>query len=93
MEFQWDERKNQTNIEKHQISFQEAATVFYDPCARVIFDPDHSQEEERFIILGFSSAARILVVCHCYRGPEDSVRIISARKADRFEREQYRSFL
>ena len=93
MEFQWDEQKNQTNIRKHHISFQEAKTVFYDPFARVIYDPDHSEGEERFLILGFSSAARILVVCHCYRSPEETVRIISARKANRNEQEQYRSFL
>jgi uncharacterized protein len=89
LRFEWDGRKNAQNKRKHGISFEEAETVFYDEQARLIADPDHSELEERFILLGLSSAARILVVCHCYRRGGDLIRIISARRADRQEREQY----
>lgn len=65
--FEWDENKNRLNIEKHNVSFEEAATVFYDENAILISDPDHSEEEERFILLGLSQKTRMLVVCHCYR--------------------------
>ncbi len=67
MSFKWDSRKAEENLEKHNISFEEAKTVFSDPNARMIFDTEHSGDEERFIILGISSALRLLVVCHCYR--------------------------
>ena len=66
MEFAWDDQKAEENQKKHRISFQEAQTVFYDPEARLIYDPGHSQDEDRFILLGLSSALRILIVCHCY---------------------------
>ena len=85
----WDEDKNKKNIISHKISFEEAKTVFFDPNAKVIFDPDHSLEEDRFIILGLSKLLNILVVCHCYRENEKSIRIISARKATPKERKQY----
>lgn len=85
--FQWDQRKNNENIRKRHISFKEALTVFYDTDARVIFDMDHSADEDRFIILGFSNLIRLLVVCHCY--PNNTIRIISARKATRHEMQQY----
>ena len=89
IEFEWDENKNEINKRKHQVSFEEARTVFYDEEALVIDDPEHSQEEERFIILGCSQQARLLVVCHCYRASETVIRIISARKATRDETRQY----
>lgn len=90
LDFEWDGNKAQTNLAKHGVSFEEAATVFDDPCARVIADPDHSIEEERFVILGLSARARELVVCHCLRGEAETViRIISARKATRAEAKQY----
>ena len=89
LRFEWDENKNAINRSKHQISFEEARTVFYDPQALVIADPEHSLEEERFIILGLSAGARLLVVCHCCRQAESVIRIISARKATRRETVQY----
>lgn len=92
MKFEWDEHKNKINKEKHKISFEEAETVFYDESAIVIGDPDHSQEEDRFIILGLSTKANLLVVCHCYRESDTIIRIISARKATTTETRQYRDF-
>ena len=89
IKFEWDENKNKTNQAKHKISFEEAKTVFYDEEALVIDDPEHSTEEERFIILGFSKKANLLVVCHCYRESESIIRIISARKATKSEENQY----
>ena len=89
LRFEWDENKNRINLAKHKISFEEAKTVFYDGEALVIDDPEHSQEEERFIILGFSKKANLLVVCHCYRESESVIRIISARKATKTEERQY----
>lgn len=89
IEFAWDPRKNEVNRRKHHVSFEEARTVFYDDDALVIGDPEHSQEEDRFLILGFSAQARLLVVCHCYRESESVIRIISARKATRNESKQY----
>lgn len=87
--FEWDENKNSINKSKHNISFEEAQTVFYDEKALLIGDPDHSEEEERFIILGFSSLANLLVVCHCYRENEGVIRLISARKATKNEEKIY----
>ena len=89
LSFEWDENKNRTNQAKHKISFEEAQTVFYDERALVIDDPDHSQEEERFIILGMSFKANLLVVCHCCRSSESVIRIISARKATKTESAWY----
>ena len=89
IKFEWDENKNAINKRKHSISFEEAKTVFYDEEALVIDDPDHSGQEERFIILGMSTRANLLVVCHCYRQSETVIRIISARKATRNEAKQY----
>jgi len=90
--FEWDENKNITNQKKHKISFDEAKTVFYDEEARIIDDPEHSEREERFIILGLSKKANLLVVCHCYRASETVIRIISARKATRMETRQYQDY-
>jgi uncharacterized DUF497 family protein len=90
--FEWDERKSRVNRRKHGVSFDEARSAFLDEDARVIADPEHSESEDRFILLGLSTALRILVVCHCYR-QGDVVRIISARKADHAEQRQYREWL
>jgi len=87
--FQWDEQKNLLNIAKHQVSFDEAKTVFSDANARIIDDPDHSHEEDRFIIMGISQRLRVLVVCHCYRENDEAIRIISARKATKNEASSY----
>lgn len=92
LKFEWDENKNKINMNKHNISFEEAKTVFYDEEALVIDDPDHSENEERFIILGESNKANILVVCHCYRVSDTVIRIISARKATKTETSQYYDF-
>jgi len=89
LRFEWDVRKNSQNKRKHGVSFEEALTASFDDHALLIEDPDHSEHEERFIVVGLSSALRTLVVCHCYRQQRDVVRIISARRADRQEREQY----
>jgi uncharacterized protein len=79
--FEWDERKATANAKKHGITFDEARSVFADERAKLIDDPDHSEDEERFILLGLSSSLRMLVVCHCYRSEANVIRIISARKA------------
>lgn len=89
IKFEWDQNKNELNQKKHKISFEEAKTVFYDEEALLIDDPEHSQEEARFIILGLSKQANLLVVCHCYRASETVIRIISARKATKNEAKQY----
>ena len=89
MKIVWDEKKNQDNIKKHKVSFQEAETVFYDPNAKIIHDPDHSVEEERFIILGISKLLKLIVVCHCYREDDEIIRIITARKATIKEAKTY----
>lgn len=90
--FEWDPNKASSNIKKHGMSFEEAQSVFYDSYARLIPDPDSSFGEERFILLGESSQFKTLVVCHCYREPDDRIRIISARKAEKHERKQYKGF-
>ena len=90
LRFEWDSRKAAANLRKHGISFEEAKTVFYDEHARLIDDPDHSEEEERFVLLGLSGALRLLIVCHCYRSAGEVIRIISARKATRAESKFYR---
>jgi uncharacterized protein len=77
--------------QKHGVSFEEAKSVFADEHGRLLDDPDHSADEERFILLGMSATLRILVVCHCYRQANSTIRIISARKANRSEQRQYDS--
>ena len=89
MKFEWDENKAQSNIVKHKISFEEASTVFYDANAILFDDPDHSEDEARFNILGFSESANLLIVCHCTRDNDKIIRIISARKATKNETKQY----
>jgi uncharacterized DUF497 family protein len=88
--FEWDSAKAKSNKKKHGITFEEAKTIFYDPHAIQYFDPDHSGSEDRFILLGLSSQLNVLIVCHCYREKESIVRIISARKADKNERKDYK---
>ena len=91
--FEWDERKNRANRTKHGVSFEEARSAFLDENARVVPDPEHSEDEERFVLLGLSTSLRVLVVCHCYRQKDEVIRIISARKAHREEQCQYRWWL
>ena len=90
--FAWDERKAAANLKKHGVSFDEARTVFSDEHARLIADPDNTDDEDRFIILGLSERTRLLVVCHCYRESDSIIRIITARKATRHEAHNYGSF-
>ena len=89
MKFEWDEKKQKINIQKHGIDFEEAKTVFYDEEALLMPDPDHSATEERFVILGISKKTNLLTVCHCYRENEEIIRIINARKATAKEKKQY----
>jgi uncharacterized DUF497 family protein len=89
LRFIWDPRRYRTNLKKHGIAFEEAQTAFLDENAKVYLDPDHSETEDRFVLLGISFQLRVLVVCHCYRESETVVRIISARKADRSEQKGY----
>ena len=88
--FDWDKEKSKLNHRKHGISFEEAQTVFYDEHALEFFDPDHSDREDRFIMLGLSFKLRLLVVCHCVREGQSIIRIISARRATRYEAKSYR---
>jgi uncharacterized DUF497 family protein len=91
--FEWDARKSRANKAKHGVSFEEARTAFLDENARVIPDAEHSDDEERFVLLGMSVQLRVLIVCHCYRASAKVVRIISARRADPSERRQYAEYL
>jgi len=93
LRFEWDEVKSRINRTRHGVSFEEARTVFVDESARLIADPDHSEGEDRFVLVGFSLKLRLLVVCHCYRQPDDAIRIISARRADPSERREYARWL
>lgn len=90
LRFEWDSRKASANFRRHGVSFEEAKSVFLDERARLIEDPDHSEEEDRFVLLGLSQALRLLLVCHCYRSEGEVIRIISARKATRQESRFYR---
>lgn len=89
MRFEWDEAKNRENRRKHGVPFEEAQTVFLDENAMRFCDPDHSADEDRFLMLGISFRLRVLVVCHCYRVSDSVIRIISARKADKGEETEY----
>jgi len=89
IKIEWDPLKAVANKKKHKVSFEEAATAFSDEVGRLIPDPDHSVEEDRFILLGMSWSLRVLVVCHCYRESSSVIRIISARKATKAERANY----
>ncbi|MBP9854490.1 MAG: BrnT family toxin [Candidatus Omnitrophica bacterium] len=90
IKFNWDKRKAILNKKKHGVSFEEAKTVFYDDYAIEFFDPDHSESEDRFIMLGMSFMVRVLIVCHCVREKGSIIRIISARKATKQEAQKYR---
>ena len=89
IEFEWNAAKSQANERKHGVSFDEAQSVFYDDFARQYFDEEHSETEDRFIMLGMSNKSRVLIVCHCEKSNGNSIRIISARKATRKERSHY----
>ncbi|MEO1391851.1 MAG: BrnT family toxin [Cyanobacteria bacterium J06634_5] len=90
--FEWDDQKALQNQQKHGISFAEAQTVFEDVNARLSYDPDHSRDEDRYVLLGVSAVLRVLIVCHVYRQNDELIRIISARKATKQEQQQYRRF-
>ena len=89
LRFEWDDRKSTVNRRKHGVSFEEARTVFFDENALMRPDEDHSEDEDRFVLLGLSARLRTLVVCHCYRQGDGVIRLISARRANAFERQQY----
>jgi uncharacterized DUF497 family protein len=89
IEFSWDARKARENLKKHKVSFEEASTVFYDENAIEFFDPDHSRDEERFLMLGLSGRLRIMVVSYCLRKKGSEIRIISVRKATKKEEKVY----
>ena len=89
LSFEWDERKAAANAKKHGVGFDEAKSVFVDEQAKLIGDPDHSEDEDRFVLLGLSSVLRLLLVCHCYRAEGNVIRIISARKASAHESKSY----
>lgn len=89
LRFEWDAQKSVANFKKHGVAFEEAKSVFYDERARLIQDPDHSQSEDRYVLIGSSARFRILVVCHCYRGRRGIIRIISARRATGREASSY----
>ena len=92
IQFVWDEQKYQINQKKHGVSFEEAKSVFFDEYARFLTDPDHSETEERYLLLGMSIQMRLLVISHCYREHDHVIRLISARPATRFEQQQYQRF-
>jgi len=92
IQFIWDEHKHQTNQKKHGVSFEEAKSVFFDEYARLLADPDHSETEERYLLLGMSIRMWLLVVSHCYRENDYIIHFISARVATRFEQQQYQRF-
>ncbi len=89
LRFEWDTAKAKTNVSKHGISFEEAKSVFYDDAAIEFYDDEHSDWEDRFLMLGFSAKRRILLICHCYRENDHVIRIISARKATKQEASNY----
>ena len=89
LKFEWDLKKAAANLRKHGVGFEDARTVFADENAKLIDDPDHSEDEDRFVLLGLSSSLRLLVVCHCYRSAGNVIRIISARKDEGHERNSY----
>lgn len=93
LKFEWDPAKASSNVKKHGVSFEEARTVFDDDFARLLQDPDHSKEKERFILLGISYTLKILTVVHCYRDADGVIRIISARVSTKNEECQYKEFL
>jgi uncharacterized protein len=91
--FEWNSDKAQANESKHGVSFEEAETAFYDGNARVSYDSEHSQDEDRYLLLRMSKSLQLLVVCHVHRQNDEYIRIISARRATKTEQQQYQSFL
>lgn len=89
VEFEWDPAKAAANRRKHGVSFEEAASAFADEHGLLIADPDHSEDESRFVLMGMSAQVRVVVVVHCYRYADAVIRIISARRATRREQRQY----
>lgn len=89
LKFSWDALKNKTNQKKHGVSFEEAQTIFFDENALEYFDPDHSEDEDRFLMLGLSYRMRVLVASYCYRKDYSEIRIISSRKATNKEQKVY----
>jgi uncharacterized DUF497 family protein len=89
LRFSWDQAKAQLNLRKHKVSFEEAETAFLDEQALLLDDPDHSDTEDRFILLGMTAALRVLSVCHCVRESGSLIRLISARRATKPEQKQY----
>jgi len=89
LRFEWEPRKASANLKKHGVSFEEAKSVFYDESAKLIDDPEHSEDEERFVLLGLSYSLRVVLVCHCYKSEGNVIRIISARKATPTESKAY----
>jgi len=89
LRFDWDPKKNRDNQHDHKVAFEEAKTAFADEHGLLMADPDHSDDEDRFLLLGLSARLRLLVVCHTYREEDEVIRLISARTADRSERTQY----
>jgi uncharacterized protein len=87
--FEWDDKKAALNWKIHGVSFEEAKSVFYDDLAIQFYDESHSNEEDRFLLIGMSSRARVLLVCHCERQGENIIRIFSARKATQKESFNY----
>ncbi len=90
--FEWDPVKDAINRRKHGVSFEEAATAFYDEFGRIIHDSEHSEDEDRFVLLGMSLVPRLLVVCHCYRESDTVIRVVSARRANKKEAAEYQRF-
>ena len=91
IKFEWDEAKAASNLKKHQVSFEEAKSIFFDEFGIQFYDEENSHKEERFLMLGMSSEAKLLIVCHCERDHGETIRIISARKATKREGTFYRS--
>ena len=89
LRIEWDDRKSARNATKHGVSFDEAKSIFVDENAKLIDDPDHSEDKDRFVLLGLSCALRLLLVCHCFRDEGNVIRIISARKASAKESKSY----
>ena len=88
--FDWSEAKNQANVRKHGVSFEEAKSVFFDEFALLLADPDHSEDEDRFVLLGLSVKLKLLLVCHCFEADDGLIRVISCRKANGKEMSLYR---
>jgi uncharacterized DUF497 family protein len=89
MKFTWDPKKASENIKKHKITFDEAVSVFHDPLAKITDDPDHSIDEERFLLIGHSSRENLLIVVHVYKEEVETIRIVSARKATKKEKRDF----